>query len=170
MEPAKLIAYGAIILLIVIGLSKLSRVLAPFLVIVYGLFVAPVVRSWYAFQDKYLMPAETLDTDDDALCHDDHQTNTDHQTDRQTDRAAAPSTGITYLRLNKTQYAIVKTLVEAGWSVGQIRGALKGDNNVLSKSIEQARQELQPADDGLPQFVKVGEREQYQRIDYTPLR
>lgn len=168
MEPAKLVAYGAIVLLIVLALSKLSRVLAPLLVIGYGLFIAPLVKSWYAFQDKYLMPAETFDTADDALCHDGNETTTD-DTDRQTaDRSPALSRTEQVLRLDRTRTGVVKALLLNGWTPTQIRPLLRGDNNTISQEIEQARTDLGGPDE--PQFEQVGSRQQFVRTNAKPIR
>lgn len=67
------------------------------------------------------------------------------QTDRdrpETDRVSAVDPIRAVLELDRTKKAAVKAFVLAGWSVGEIRSVLKGDNGAIGAEVEQARQEL----------------------------
>lgn len=111
---------------------------------------------------------ETLDTNDDALCHDTPQTTPD-DTDRQTaDRSTALSRTEQLLRLDRTRTGVVKALLLNGWTPTQIRPLLRGDNNTISQEIEQAKSDLGGADD--PQFEQVGSRQQFVRTNAKPMR
>jgi hypothetical protein len=79
---------------------------------------------------------------------------------QQTAGAAALSPTESSLQLDRTRKGIVRALLLNGWSVGQIRGTLKGDNNLISKEIEEVRSELDNPGPTRPELV--GER--YDRV------
>lgn len=65
------------------------------------------------------------------------------QTD-QTDQSDRPSVSADQLRtprlqLDRTKTAVIEVMVYNGWSVGEIRAVLKGDNGALGAEAEAAR-------------------------------
>lgn len=82
----------------------------------------------------------------------------DEQTDRQTDQSEAGDRVLAGLELDRTRIAVVRALVLAGWSVGDIRSVLKGDNAQIGQEINQVRGQL--ADDQAepePRMLRVGD-------------
>jgi hypothetical protein len=67
----------------------------------------------------------------------------DQRADGQTDKAdSALQSGLSelhkaadYLRVDHNRIALVRVLVEAGWNVGDIRNAVKGDNGTIGEEI-----------------------------------
>ena len=68
----------------------------------------------------------------------------------QTDRPDSPSDAPHWLQMDGSDIRplnippgsralLIEALVVAGWSVGQIRAAIKGDNNVISEEVAAAR-------------------------------
>lgn len=71
-------------------------------------------------------------------------------------RVSAADPYIERLRLDRTRITLIELMVYTGWSVGEIRGVLKGDNTVISSEIEQARQKLGIAE--APRAIPLAER------------
>lgn len=80
-----------------------------------------------------------LSTDRDA----DHQTGQTDGADRpQTPDVSALLRLIDQVGVDRTRVAWIELMVYKGYSVGEIRSLLKGDNGIIGTEVEQARQRL----------------------------
>ena len=177
MEPAKLIAYGALILLAVLAVSKASRVLAPLLVIVYGLFIAPIVRSWYAFQDKYLMRYDDAQPETETPFRLPGNAHSEALEGTPEDDREWVSEG---LELTKEQWLtfLAKSAILDSEGLSQpftkaklaaLVGVRAEDANKVidvARGVE-ARVKVNPNE---PQFEQVGNRQQFVRTNAKPIR
>lgn len=80
------------------------------------------------------LPAEDAELDDNEA---------DEADERTADQAVRPDPTLAALQLDRTRAAVVKALVRAGWSVSEIRGAVRGANDAIGQEIEAARAELE---------------------------
>ncbi|SRR5258706_15252146 len=65
-------------------------------------------------------------------------------TDRPADRpsVSADNLEVGRLQLDRTKTAVIEVMVYNGWSVGEIRAVIKGDNGAIGVEVEAARQRL----------------------------
>lgn len=66
--------------------------------------------------------------------------NTDRQTDRPSVSAVDP--WLARLEVDRSKAVIIYVLVYSGWTTGEIRSVLKGDNGAIGLEVEAARQRL----------------------------
>lgn len=85
---------------------------------------------------------------------------TDEQTDEQTDQSAAVPMPLAPIALDRSRKAVVKQLVQAGWSTSQIRAVVKGDNGEIGEEIREAKQAL-----GMPVVPPADAPEAFARDD-----
>lgn len=107
-----------------------------------GRAIEPVIHRLIVGKPRELLPQRMLDTPPPVSAPKvDH--NEADEADRQTaDQVSGDARAGAALRLDRSKKAIVKALLLSGWTVSQIRGQLKGDNNVLSQEIMQVQKEL----------------------------
>lgn len=66
----------------------------------------------------------------------------DEQTDRQTDEVSATDRWTRRLEVDRSKTALIELMVYTGWTVGEIRAVIKGDNGAIGLEIEAARRRL----------------------------
>lgn len=90
------------------------------------------------------------------------QTATDQQTDGQTDQVSEADLWLDRIEVDRTKTAIIELMVYSGWTVGEVRAIVKGDNAAIGIEVAAARERLGTGDDP-PRMLKVrdqaGERE-----------
>lgn len=81
------------------------------------------------------------------------QTKADQQTDSQTDHVSEADQWLDRLELDRTRVAWVELMVYIGYSVGEIRALLKGDNGAIGVEAEAAKKKLGIVDE--PRQLRV---------------
>lgn len=81
------------------------------------------------------------------------QTMPDQQTDRQTDHVSGADQWLDRLEVDRTRVTWVELMVYIGYSVGEIRTLLKGDNGAIGTEVEAAKKKLGIVDE--PRQLRV---------------
>jgi hypothetical protein len=91
-----------------------------------------IVRTW----DRFVNHSQVV------MSHESGQTESDDRTDDRQTMVSEAEILLNRTELDRTRLAWVTLMVYKGYSVGEIRGLLKGDNGVIGTEIETARQRL----------------------------
>jgi hypothetical protein len=91
-----------------------------------------LVRTW----DRFVNRSQVV------MSHESGQTESGDRTDDRQTMVSEAEILLNRTELDRTRLAWVTLMVYKGYSVGEIRGLLKGDNGVIGTEIEAARQRL----------------------------
>lgn len=108
-----------------------------------SMFVGWLARKW----DRFVNRSQAV------MSSDQEQVSTD-DTDRPTDRPSVSADDLYCPRveLDRSKLAIIEVMVYNGWTTGEIRSILKGDNGAIGKEVDAARERLgiEPPDNKTP--------------------
>lgn len=97
-----------------------------------SLLLGRLLRLW----DRFVNRSQV------AMSPDAAQTTTDEQTDSRQTMVSDAEILLNRTELDRTRLAWITLMVYKGYTVGEIRGLLKGDNGVIGTEIETARKHL----------------------------
>src|SRR5690242_16554110 len=75
-----------------------------------------------------------------SIQEDDSADDADRPTDRPSVSAVDP--WVERLEVDRSKTAVIEVLVYSGWTTGEIRAVLKGDNGAIGQEVDAARQRL----------------------------
>lgn len=104
--------------------------------------VVRLVKKFMSSDATVNYPQEDRDIPNGNDAHYVKQTEQTDKTDGQTDAVSTADQWMDRLEVDRTRAALIELMVYSGWTVGEVRNVVKGDNGVIGAEVEAARKRL----------------------------